>query len=80
MDSVIEMEIAGLHAGEIVETKRHRELAKQRPQIDEDGDLVLVSRDGERKFLKDCLVTDLGGCFSSRCGNEGPLTVLLEFQ
>ncbi|KAJ6473784.1 hypothetical protein C8R45DRAFT_1103465 [Mycena sanguinolenta] len=69
---VMEMEIEGLHAGAIVETNRHRQLAKERPQFDEDGELLLVSRDGERKFIKDCLVTDFVNILVSR----GEMTVV----
>ncbi|KAF8152041.1 hypothetical protein K438DRAFT_2079530 [Mycena galopus ATCC 62051] len=54
---VIQMEIEGSNAGTIVHSQRMRELQRDRPEI-EDG-TVLGDRDSARKFIKDCVLTDL---------------------
>ncbi|KAJ7791886.1 hypothetical protein B0H14DRAFT_3890408 [Mycena olivaceomarginata] len=55
---VLQMELDGLNASEVVKSQRTRDLECVRPRVTEDGD-VEGDRDSTRKFIKDCLVKDL---------------------
>ncbi|KAJ7310979.1 hypothetical protein DFH08DRAFT_974136 [Mycena albidolilacea] len=55
---VLQMELDGLNASEVVKSQRTRDLERVRPRVTEDGD-VEGDRDSTRKFIKDCLVKDL---------------------
>ncbi|KAJ7899544.1 hypothetical protein B0H14DRAFT_3779534 [Mycena olivaceomarginata] len=55
---VLQMELDGLNASEVVKSRRTRDLERVRPRVTEDGD-VEGDRDSTCKFIKDCLVKDL---------------------
>ncbi|KAJ7830241.1 hypothetical protein B0H14DRAFT_3715759 [Mycena olivaceomarginata] len=55
---VLQMELDGLNASEVVKSQRTRDLERVRPRVTDEGDLE-GDRDSTRKFIKDCLVKDL---------------------
>ncbi|KAJ7872676.1 hypothetical protein B0H14DRAFT_3131513 [Mycena olivaceomarginata] len=55
---VLQMELDGLNASEVVKSQRTQDLESVRPHVTKDGD-VEGDRDSTRKFIKDCLVKDL---------------------